>query len=72
MIMVDPTEILWDGLLSRESSRIQQTFKTLDAEERTAILAHLKRMSREPDWHPEQVRSAMAAIRALESTDVVL
>ena len=72
MIMVDPTEILWDGLLSRESSRIQQTFKTLDAEERTAILAHLIRMSSKPDWHPEQVRSAKAAIRALVSTDVVL
>ncbi|MCH7662335.1 MAG: hypothetical protein IH859_00505 [Chloroflexi bacterium] len=67
--MADLIEILWDDLFSRESSRIQQAFDTLNAEERTAILAHLKRMSSEPDWHPEQVRSAKAALQALESTD---
>ena len=69
MILADLIEILWDDLFSRESSRIQQAFDTLNAEERTAILAHLKRMSSEPDWHPEQVRSAKAALQALESTD---
>ena len=70
--MVDPTEILWGDLLSRESSRIQQTFNTLNSEEQTAILAHLKRMSSDPNWNPDQVRSAKTAIRALESTDAVL
>ena len=72
MIMVDPIEILWDDLLSRESRRIQQAFETLSADERSAILAHLKRMSSEPDWHPEQARSAKTALQALESADGVL
>ena len=62
----DDLEALWDALLSREADLIRQAFNALRAEEKQAILAHLKRMTSEPGWHPEQVASARAALEALK------
>lgn len=62
----DDLEALWDALLSREADLIRQAFNALRAEEKKAILAHLKRMTSEPGWHPEQVASARAALEALK------
>ena len=59
-------EQLWDRLLSREPEKILQAFGELDQAERGLILTHLQRMTTEPDWHPEQVRSAQAAIDTIK------
>ncbi len=58
-------ETLWDALLSRQPDKIKNAYGGLQAEEKEEILAHLKRMSEEPGWHPEQRRSAQAALIAL-------
>ena len=61
----DPLEILWDNLLSRQPERVRAAFSTLTSAEQQAVLDHLKRMSQEPGWHPEQRRSAQTALDAL-------
>lgn len=61
----DPLEIIWDGLLSRDSQRIRATFIQLDPESKEVVLEHLERMTREPGWHTEQVISAQEALKAI-------
>lgn len=61
---IDPLELLWDRLLSREPELIQQAFASLEPVERQAISAHLERMAGEPGWQPEQRASAQAALDA--------
>jgi len=58
-------ESLWDYLLSREEYRIRAAFASLNSQEKQAVLEHLRTMSSEPDWHPEQRKSAAAALHAL-------
>lgn len=62
----DEIEALWEDLLSRQEALIHQAFNQLDFQEQRAILNHLSRMVSEPGWHPEQVASARAAIKALK------
>ena len=62
---VDPLEILWDGLLSREPERIRAAYNGLSQAEQGVVLAHLRRMASEPDWQPEQRLSAQAALDCL-------
>ena len=57
-------EDLWEALLSREVEQIRRAFEGLAEAEQQAVLAHLRRMAGEPGWHPEQVKSAQAAIAA--------
>jgi len=64
--MDDEIENLWDGLLSRQPDLVQATFEGLTKEEQEAVLAHLKKMAGEAGWHPEQVKSAQAALEALQ------
>ncbi len=59
-------EALWDDLLSRQPERVKAAFAGLEATDRQAILAHLKRMVAEPGWQPEQRTSAQAALQALK------
>jgi hypothetical protein len=59
-------EDLWDALLSRQADQARSAFRTLDAEQQRAVMAHLQRMTTEPGWHPEQRISAQAALEALE------
>lgn len=61
----DPLEILWDALLSRQPRRVRAAFDSLTTAEQQSILAHLRRMAEEPGWHPEQQRSAQAALEAI-------
>ncbi len=61
----DPLARFWDDLLSRDSARIRPAYAALETPARRAVLAHLRRMVREPGWHPEQVISAKAALEAL-------
>jgi len=63
---MEPLEILWDALLSRQEDQVRAAFETLDETERRAVLAHLQSMASEPGWHPEQRLSAEAALRALQ------
>jgi hypothetical protein len=63
--MSDPIEDFWAEILSRQPERIRMAFATLSGEEKEAILNHLKRMTREPGWHPEQVDSATQALQVL-------
>ncbi|MBN2147492.1 MAG: hypothetical protein JW726_08890 [Anaerolineales bacterium] len=65
MNSIDPLELLWDALLSRDGKQVQSTFSTLEPDNQQTILQHLKRMATEPDWHPEQALSARAALSAL-------
>jgi hypothetical protein len=58
-------EKTWDGLLSREKEKIQQTFLSLDAQNQHVVLEHLKKMASEPGWHAEQVKSANVALEAI-------
>jgi hypothetical protein len=58
-------EALWEALLSRQAGAVRAAFQTLNAEQRLAVLEHLQRMASEPGWHPEQRRSAQAALAAL-------
>jgi hypothetical protein len=57
---------LWDDLLSEEPARIRRLWYNLTDDEGKAVLAHLRRMRDEPDWHPDQKRAAAAALRAIE------
>jgi len=58
-------EQLWDNLLSRQHKLVRAAFESLGEDEQVAVLAHLRKMTSEPDWHPEQRASAMAALEAL-------
>ena len=59
-------EIIWDGLLSRDTEKIQSAFSSLDDESRRNVIAHLHRMATEDGWHPGQVESARTALEVLE------
>ncbi len=61
----DFLELLWEDLLSRQTERVRAAFAGLLPAEQKAVLAHLQRMSDEAGWHPEQRRSAQAALQAL-------
>lgn len=62
----EPLEDLWDGLLSRDGTRILAVFTGLDKESQAQVLHHLQRMAGEQGWHPEQAASARAALAALK------
>jgi hypothetical protein len=59
-------EILWDALLSRDPSQIRAAYSDLDSSSQKVVLTHLQRMVQEDGWHPEQVKSALVALNALE------
>jgi hypothetical protein len=62
----DELENLWDGLLSRQVDLILKAFNSLDQDGKVAVMNHLRRMSTEMGWHPEQVASAKSALDVLE------
>ncbi len=57
---------IWTEILSRQRDRIRTAFKSLQANEKITVRAHLIRMTSEDGWHPEQVRSASIAIEAIK------
>jgi hypothetical protein len=61
-------EELWDALLSRQVEQIFKAFNSLDKEEKEAVITHLRKMSAEIGWHPEQAASAKSALIAIEGT----
>lgn len=63
---IDPLEKLWSALLSRNAKMIMDAYNGCTTSEKHSILKHLKRMSSEPGWHAEQVKSADFALKMLE------
>ncbi len=59
-------EQLWDNLLSREPEKIKTTFQHLNLSERSTVIEHLKRMTTEDGWHPEQKKSAQVSLQTIE------
>jgi NADH:ubiquinone oxidoreductase subunit E len=64
---IDPLEILWSQILSREEQQIMKAFQQLDSFNKKKVLEHLKIMVEEEGWQPEQQRSAQAALHVLLS-----
>ncbi len=65
----NPLEKFWDQILSRDPERIREAYQNLTGKEQQALIQHLNRMSTENDWHPEQKKSALAALQVLKSSD---
>jgi hypothetical protein len=63
--MTDSIENFWEEILSRQPERIKPAFASLSADEKEAVLDHLKRMTSEPGWHSEQIASASKALEIL-------
>ncbi len=57
----DP-EQLWAELLSEDAAQIVPVLRAMGAEERAAILAHLRRMAHEAGWSDGQARRAREAL----------
>lgn len=66
----DELEYLWDNLLSRNPQQILKVFIPSEEINQKNILEHLNRMVHEPDWHPEQRRSAQFALDVLRDRGV--
>ena len=66
MLTDDASQQFWDALLSRQPERVRAAFAGLDEAERDQVLKHLRRMVGEAGWHPEQKKSARAALKALK------
>jgi len=62
---MNPLELLWDQLLSRQPEQIRAAYNHLSPDEQESVLRHLGRMASEPGWHTEQVLSAQLALQAL-------
>ena len=58
----EPLALLWDAILSRQPDRIRAAFQALNPAAQSALSAHLERMVSEDGWHPEQQKSAQAAL----------
>jgi hypothetical protein len=63
--MDDPT-LFWDNLLSREADKIEAAWRSLPQAYRKDVRDHLVAMVTELDWHPEQVKSAEAALNIID------
>ncbi len=63
--MSDWLEEFWSDLLSEEPLRIIAAWMPLDAEEKAAIHAHLRRMVTESGWLEVQRVAAAAALRTI-------
>ena len=59
-------EEFWNMILSRDKENIRRAYAALNEEGKDAVRKHLLRMAREEGWHPEQRRSARAALRVLD------
>lgn len=62
-------EEFWEELLSRQPNRISAAYASISGLEKESILNHLHKMATEPGWHPEQRKSAQAALNVLNPAD---
>lgn len=63
--MTTDPETLWANILSRDPDTIRTAWEDLDADEQTAVRAHLERMATEDGWTEPQRISAQAALDTL-------
>ena len=63
---MDGLEDFWTKLFSREKEQIEAAWGMLDDLQRKDIRDHLCAMVTELDWHPEQVKSAEAALDVID------
>jgi hypothetical protein len=62
----DDTEAFWAAILSEQAEEVQRAWLTLDGEERTAVLTHLRRMADPAEGYAEvQQASARFALDLL-------
>lgn len=66
---MNPLELLWDQLLSRQPELVRKAYSELALPEQQAVRLHLEHMINEPGWHPEQRLSAWVAIQALSDSE---
>jgi hypothetical protein len=64
---IEPLELFWDAILSRDPKRILKAFTPLDSSGRQGVIHHLKQMATEEGWHPEQRASALKALDVLKA-----
>jgi len=62
---MDNPENSWEELLSEDPARIRRAWGNLTDDECLAVLDHLRRMTEEEGWHPEQQRAAATALRVV-------
>ena len=60
-------ETLWDNLLSRQPERVKAAFSSLDPPSQEYVETDLQSMATEEGWHPEQRKSARAALKYLKN-----
>lgn len=63
---MDWLESFWEQLFSRDKAQIESAWRKLSSEQRKDIRDHLCSMVTELDWHPEQVKSAEAALDVID------
>ncbi len=56
---------LWTDLLSSDPALIRRAWGRLTDDECRAVLDHLRRMTEDEGWQPEQRAAAAAALRVL-------
>ncbi|MEE4194519.1 MAG: hypothetical protein V2J07_04900 [Anaerolineae bacterium] len=62
--------LFWENLLSRDPEKVKAAWQMLPIEYRKDVRDHLVSMVTELDWHPEQVKSAEAALDVIDTMGV--
>jgi hypothetical protein len=65
---LDPVELFWDHLLSRQPDQIRAAFQSIPPEAQQRVLAHLRAMLEDEGYAPEQRLSAQAALEVIETS----
>jgi len=63
-------ERLWGALLSGQPEEIRSAFSGLDTETKKAVLNHLRHMTQEEGWLPQQKQSAQTALEVLHASEL--
>ena len=66
---MEQEETLWEKILSRDENQIMHAASGLSAQEVQRVLQHLRAMTSEEGWHPEQQRSAQIALDTLQPSN---
>jgi hypothetical protein len=65
---LDPVELFWDHLLSRQPEQILAAFRSIPPETKQRVLAHLRSMIEDEGYAEEQQQSAQSALEVLENS----
>ena len=64
---MEDKELFWENLLSRDPEKVKSAWLMLPVEYQKDVRGHLVSMVTELDWHPEQVKSAEAALDVIDT-----